>query len=208
MRTLPKKGLYAITDCRNLKTGELLNKTEIILDSGAVMLQYRNKTTDKILKYKQSEKLQVLCNKYNVPLIINDDIEMAHSLQVDGVHIGRNDTSCTIARKILGPESIIGVSCYNDIYRAMELQGAGASYLAFGAFFPTTTKKNTINIQPAVLIEAKKKLALPLVAIGGITPENGEELVKAGADFIAAASGIYKAVDQKSVTENYTKLFK
>ena len=207
MIPLPESGLYAITDCQNLDTHSLLEKTEIILMSGAALLQYRNKSADNNLKYDQSKQLQILCKKYHVPFIINDDVELALTLRTDGVHLGRDDTDYITAKTILGPGYIIGVSCYNDLNRAIQLEESDISYVAFGAFFPTTTKKNTATAKPDLIKEARQKLSLPLVAIGGITPENGKVLVKAGTDFIASASGIYGAIDLKTMTEKYIDLF-
>lgn len=207
MITLPEKGLYAITDCEHLDTDILIRKSEEILDAGAVMLQYRNKSDDYELKQIQAELLQKLCDKYHVPFIINDDIELARKLGADGVHLGVDDTGCKKARIILGPDSIIGISCYNDLDRAIIIKNAGASYIAFGAFFPSQTKVNTVKADLKLIKIAKEKLNLPIVAIGGITTENGNSLIQAGADFLAVISGIYNPENTASITRDYVKLF-
>lgn len=207
MVTLPGKGLYAITDNLNLTTGELIDKTEQILGNGAVMLQYRNKDRDPAIRQSQAASLQKLCRRFNVPFIVNDDIELARTINADGVHLGRDDTSCRKARIMLGPASIIGISCYNDLERALVMEHSGASYVAFGAFFPTRTKTDTVKADPELLQTAKQKLTLPIVAIGGITPENGNALIDAGADFLAVVGGLYAAADAAVATRNYVRLF-
>lgn len=207
MSVLPGKGLYAITDCENLDTDTLVDKTMKILDAGAAMLQYRNKSDNQELKQEQARLLHGLCNKYHVPFIINDDLELARKLDADGVHLGINDMNCKKARILLGPDRIIGISCYNDLDRAILMQDAGASYIAFGSFFPTQTRANTVKAELKVIKTAKQKLKLPLVAIGGITPANGKILLDAGADFLAVVSGIYNSKDTISTTRDYIKLF-
>ena len=208
MVTLPTKGLYAITDCEHLNTEDLITKTEGILQSGAVLLQYRNKSNNTGLKHEQAKLLQELSKKYHVPFIINDDVELARKIHADGVHLGRDDTTCKNARNLLGPDRIVGVSCYNDLERAVNMQENGASYIAFGAFFPTQTKNNTVKSDPVLLIEAKKILSVPIVAIGGITPENGKVLIDSGADFLAVINGIYSPPDPSEAARVYTNLFK
>lgn len=207
MKLLPAKGLYAITDCENLTTELLINKTKQILRSGAAMLQYRNKYDDFAVRESQARELKILCGKYNVPFIINDDIELASAINADGVHLGKDDRSCEQARALFGQQMIIGISCYNDLNRAMAAENTGASYIAFGAFFPTNTKNNTVRAGPELIQEAKQRLKLPVVAIGGITPENGKLLIDAGADFLAVAGGIYGPADPAQIMQSYITLF-
>jgi thiamine-phosphate pyrophosphorylase len=207
MMTLPDYGLYVITDCENLTHDELIKKTESILQSGAAMLQYRNKKDKLSTKEIQAIKLQQLCRDYSVPFIINDDIRLAQKINADGVHLGRDDKNCKVSRKILGPDYIIGITCYNEIGLALEAVISGANYVAFGAFFPTTSKSATSVATTALLRQAKQQLQLPIVAIGGITPENGKELIHAGADFFAVISGVYEAADPAIATRAYLKLF-
>lgn len=204
---LPDHGLYAITDCHNLTTGELLKKTELILKSGAKILQYRNKNGNTLDRESLAVQLQLLCHDYSIPFIINDDVKLANKIKADGVHLGRDDQSCKSARNILGPEYIIGISCYNNIKLAHEAEQSGANYIAFGAFFPTTSKPDTSVATTALLSHARQRLNLPVVAIGGITPENGKELVQAGADFLAVISGIYESADPALATRAYLNLF-
>ena len=176
-------GLYAITDCENITTDDLLVKTTQILDTGITLLQYRNKTKDKQQKKILAEKLQLLCTEYQTPFIVNDDIALAKEINADGVHLGKDDTDIDIARQQLG-NKIIGISCYNDYDRAFTAKQNGADYIAFGAFFSSPTKPNAVKAGVNLITTAKKELALPVVAIGGITPENGETLVDAGVDFL------------------------
>lgn len=206
-KPLPAKGLYAITNCMNLTTGQLLKKTAQILQAGAVMLQYRNKDADPPLRLHQASRLQKLCDQYGIPFIINDDPELARALRADGVHLGREDTECRNARIMLDPESIIGVSCYNEIERALAAEKSGASYIAFGAFFRSNTKPDAVKAIPELIKKAKQTINLPVVAIGGITPENGGGLVNAGADFLAVSSGLYANADTYNITKKYLALF-
>lgn len=204
---LPDHGLYVITDCRNLTTDELITKTALILQSGISMLQYRNKTANLPVREYQALQLQQLCHNYSVPFIVNDDIKLAQKINADGVHLGRDDQACDNARKILGPDYIIGISCYNKIKLALAAETSGANYIAFGAFFPTTSKSVTSIATTALLTQAKQQLNLPVVAIGGITPEKGKKLVQAGADFLAVISSIYEAPDPVMATRAYLNLF-
>jgi len=204
---LPDHGLYAITDCRNICTDALIAKTALILQAGAAMLQYRNKTDNSSVREVQAVQLQQLCHKYSVPFIINDDINLVLKINADGVHLGRDDSACETARKILGADHIIGISCYNNIKLALAAETEGANYVAFGAFYPTTSKSSTSVATTALLNQAKQQLKLPVVAIGGITPENGKKLVHAGADFLAVISGIYEVPDPAKATQEYLNLF-
>jgi len=206
-RALPQRGLYAITDCRNLTTAQLLTRTEQILRAGAAMLQYRNKDADAAVKLSQAGLLQKLCAQYGIPFIINDEPELARMLEADGVHLGREDMACREARKILGPDSIIGISCYNELERAKTAATEGASYVALGAFFHTRTKPDVIRAEPELIGRAKQILRQPVVAIGGITPDNGKALLEAGADFLAVCSGLYLPADTCKAARNYMALF-
>lgn len=204
---LPSGGLYAITDCRYLTTEKLVSKTEQILRGGAVMLQYRHKNADIELKLTQAGMLQKLCARYGIPFIINDEPELAHMLQADGVHLGRDDVDCNKAREILGPDCFIGISCYNEIERTKTAATEGASYVTLGAFFHTQTKSNVVKAKPELINRVKQILTLPVVAIGGITPDNGKALVEAGADFLAVCSGLYVPVDTSQAVRDYLSLF-
>jgi thiamine-phosphate pyrophosphorylase len=200
-------GIYAITDCKNLMVDELLEKTEKILSVGVSLFQYRNKDGDQNKKRKLAQKLQSLCYKYKTPFIVNDDLELAKQISADGVHLGQHDKEINTARKVLGPK-IIGVSCYNDFNRATIAEQCGADYVAFGSFFPSITKPDAARATIELLLKSKSRLSIPVVAIGGITPENGKELINANVDYLAIISGLYSATDPVNATIAYNNLFK
>ena len=205
---LELKGLYAITDTEQLSSEKMLHKTEEILRAGAKLLQYRNKQADQDTRLTEARQLAVLCKQFTVPLIINDDVALAMKVGADGVHLGKSDSSIADTRDRLGNKAIIGVSCYNDMERANDAVIAGAYYLAFGAFFPSPTKPKAVQATPEIIQKAKKQFDLPIVAIGGITPENGQSLIEAGADMLAVISGLYASETPFNATTKYIDLFK
>jgi len=194
-------GLYAITDTDNLGSEMMLTKTEEILRAGAMLLQYRNKQAD------QNTRLMEAGQLFTVPLIINDDITLAMKVDADGVHLGKADLPIAAARECLGNNAMIGVSCYNDLDLASEAVVAGADYLAFGAFFPSPSKPDAVYAKPEIIQKAKQQFDLPIVAIGGITPENGQSLIDAGADMLAVISGLYASETPFNTTTKYVNLF-
>jgi len=204
---LELKGLYAITDTEQLSSEKMLHKTEEILRAGAKLLQYRNKQADQDTQLTEARQLAVLCKQFTVPLIINDDVALAMKVGADGVHLGKSDSSIADTRDRLGNKAIIGVSCYNDMERANDAVIAGADYLAFGAFFPSPTKPKAVQATPEIIQKAKKQFDLPIVAIGGITPENGQSLIDAGADMLAVISGLYASETPFDTTKIYLNLF-
>lgn len=201
------KGLYAITDCENLTFDSLLDKTRQILEGGIGALQYRDKSAGSQLRKERAMALQAICKQHRVPFLINDDIQLALDIEADGVHIGKYDAGLQEARQLVGQDFIIGVSCYNDIKQAETAQAMGADYIAFGAFYPTTTKQQTVPAKPALLSQGKDVLHIPLVAIGGITPDNGGTLVEAGADMLAVISSIYSSAEPTQTILQFNKLF-
>jgi thiamine-phosphate pyrophosphorylase len=142
-----------------------------------------------------------------VPFIVNDDPVLAADVGADGVHLGADDPSPELARRVLGDRAIIGISCYNDVERAVRLASGAADYVAFGAFFPTTSKMPRAHATPETLRAARPRLSVPVVAIGGITPENGAALVEAGADLLAVISGLYHVADPLSQVRRFQQLF-
>ena len=203
---LKTKGIYAITDCINTSEEELLIKTEDILNTGIALLQYRNKEVNYTQKKEIAIKLQRLCKKYNTPFIINDDISLAEEISADGIHLGKDDLDLISARKRL-PNKIIGISCYASIEKALIAEKETANYIAFGAFFPSITKPDAVKAEIELIKIAKTKLSVPIVAIGGITPENGKQLINAGVDYLAVISGLYSVSDTIAATESYNNLF-
>lgn len=202
------KGLYAITDTANLSSEIMFTRTEEILRAGAKLLQYRNKQVDKDMRIAEAEQLLDLCRQYSVPLIINDDVALAVQTGADGVHLGKTDSSIADARERLGDKAMIGCSCYNDLDRAQQAAKSGADYIAFGAFFPSPTKPEAAHATTDIIQTAKQKFKLPVVAIGGITPENGQSLIVAGADMLAVISGLYASNDPFNTTRQYINMFK
>lgn len=204
--SLPRCGLYAITDTENLDARQLLEITEKILKAGVPVLQFRAKTLDRETLHFLGNALVALCQRFGVPLIINDDPALARALGASGVHLGRDDADVSRTRETY-PDLLIGVSCYNDIERAILAQKSGADYVAFGAFFPSPTKPGAKTADISLLVNARKRIRLPMVAIGGITPENGGALLSAGADFLAVISGIYAHSEPCARVKNYLSLF-
>ncbi len=204
---IPKTGgVYAITDCEYLTTYELLNKTESILRVGVALFQYRNKTEDKKNKKELAVMLQALCEQYKTPFIVNDDLKLAKEIAADGIHLGQHDTNIDTARRVLG-DKIIGVSCYDDFNRAIFAEKSGADYIAFGSFFPSITKPDAAKANIDLIIKSKEKFNIPVVAIGGITQENGKKLINAKVDYLAVINGIYSSEDAATSILAYNNLF-
>jgi thiamine-phosphate pyrophosphorylase len=200
------RGLYAITDERLSPPGRLLSDVEAALRGGARLIQHRAKS--RVPSHEEEARaLLALCHRYGVPLIINDDVALARRIGADGVHLGREDGSLAEARAALGAEAIVGISCYNQLERALEASAAGASYVAFGRFFPSRTKPEAEPAEPALLRKARARISLPLVAIGGITPENAHLLLAAGADVLAVIHGVFGQPDPEVAAQRYAALF-
>ena len=200
------RGLYAITDCDNLSTQELLSVTEEILMAGVAALQYREKSGDHDKRKYEADRLRKLCGKHDCLFIINDDVQLAKQTGSDGIHLGSEDCDCKTARDELGPGAIICVSCYDSLEAAQDAVAEGADYVAFGSFYPTVSKQKTALAEPEIIIRAKERIAVPIVAIGGITPANCRVLVECGADMLAAISSIYQAEDPYSTVKEFNRL--
>ena len=201
------KGLYTITDPELIPTDELLSSVEQAIAGGATLVQYRNKQASPDIQYREAASLATLCKYHGVIFIVNDNVALAAEVAADGVHLGRDDPDIGAARQDLGRDAIIGVSCYNDISRARNAARAGANYLAFGRFFPSQTKPQAAPVTMELLRRARQEFSLPLAAIGGITPENGAQLVAAGADMLAVIHGVFGQPDPTSAARRYTELF-
>ncbi len=199
-------GLYAITPERP-DTAYLLDQVRAALAGGARVVQYRSKSRDVALLHEQASELLALCHESGVPLIINDNLRLADLTGADGVHLGREDGSPRQARMVLGPEKLIGVSCYNNLELAQEAEREGADYVAFGSFFPSLTKPGAVAAPLELLRQAKAILHVPIVAIGGITTSNAPALIEAGATAVAVISGLFDASDIKQAAQQYSQLF-
>ncbi|MBD3683298.1 thiamine phosphate synthase [Stenotrophomonas sp. Br8] len=199
------RGVYLITPDEP-DTARLLARTAPLLAAGATWLQYRNKTASDALRREQATALQALCAAHGVPLIVNDDPALAQAIGAAGVHLGGTDGDIGAARSLLGPDAIIGASCYDQLANAERAVAEGASYVAFGAFFPTTTKV-TSNRAHVDLLRQSAALGVPRVAIGGLSPDNVGPIIDAGADLLAVVSGIYAAQDPVATQRAYLARF-
>jgi len=200
------RGLYAITpDCAD--TPDLLRRARLALAGGASVLQYRNKAANPSLRLEQALALRGLTRQFSVPLIINDDVQLALVTDADGVHLGASDAAPESARAVLGAQKIIGVSCYNRPSLARAAIQAGADYAAFGAFYSSTVKPDAAVADLEMLRHARAELSAPLVAIGGITEQNGAELIRAGADALAVISALFDAADIEAAARGFSRLF-
>ena len=198
-------GLYAITPDET-DTAELLRKVRLALLGGARVVQYRNKIADGALRLKQAVALRELTRKFAVPLIINDDAALAQQVDAEGVHLGGADGGVADARALLGSGKLIGVSCYNRLELAHEAVRQGADYVAFGSFFSSTVKPDAVAATPDLLRPARRELAVPLVAIGGIDAQNGAQLLEAGANALAVISAVFAAPDIEHAARQFSTL--
>jgi len=201
-RDFLKPGLYALTPA-DWSPARLLPAAKAVLDGGVRVLQYRAKPRP---DPDVARELLKLCVQAGAALIINDDIELAAIVNAHGIHLGRDDGDPRRARELLGDEAIIGVSCYDDLDRARELATAGPDYLAFGSLFASPTKPDAVNCPPDVLTAARE-LGLPVTAIGGITLDNAQIAVDAGADLLAVITDLFEAEDIEQRARQFQELF-
>jgi len=192
------RGLYAITPDG---ADELEGKVGRALEGGIALLQYRSKQRNR----SQAAAIVRLAHEFGVPVIINDDVELALELAADGAHLGREDGDVRAARQRLG-KRILGASCYNDAGLARTAVQAGADYVAFGSVFASPTKPQAVRA-PVQLFRDAKALGVPLAAIGGVTLANAPELIAAGADLLAVISDLFDAPDIRQRARDYGKLF-
>jgi len=201
-----KRGLYLVTPDWD-DTARLLAVTEQALGAGLALLQYRHKTAGPAQRFDQSAALLALCRRYGCPLVINDFIELCIEIDADGVHVGGTDVSVAGVRALLGPDKIVGASCYGDLALARRAEEEGASYVAFGGFYPSRVKKYAVTTKPSIVAEARAAIALPNVVIGGMTPENAAPLAALGADMVAAISSVYLDADPAAQVRRFQALF-
>ena len=199
-------GLYAVTPDLD-DTTELLRRVGQALPGGVQLLQDRNKPAAAALRREQAGALLALCRAQGVPLVINDDLQLALEIGADGAHLGREDGDLAAARAALGPGKLLGISCYDDIGRAREAKRVGADYVAFGSFFASPTKPAAVRAPLTLLGAAKAGLGLPVCAIGGITLQNAPQLIAAGADLLAVITDLFEAPDIRARAAAYTSLF-
>lgn len=204
------QGLYLVTPNWD-DTARLLDLSEQALAAasgdGIAMLQYRHKEAGPALREEQAGALLALCRRYAVPFIVNDHIALCEHIGADGVHVGGTDADVAQVRSRLGPDKIVGASCYGDLQLALEAQAAGASYVAFGGFYPSRVKKYAVTTKLDILDQARAAVTVPTVVIGGMTPENAAPLVARGAQMVAAISSVYQAASVAAAVRGFQALF-
>lgn len=206
MRRQLLRGLYAITP-DGLGEADLIARVESALRGGAGILQYRDKTNPVSRQADVARELRALCRTFGALLIINDDVALALSADADGVHLGGDDGDLAAARRQLGPDKILGASCYADFDRARAAAAAGADYVAFGAVFASPTKPHAVRADLSLFGRCRRELKLPACAIGGITRDNAPPVVNAGADMLAVISDLFEARDIEARARTYLPLF-
>ena len=198
-------GLYVITDDK-LNGSAVLEHVQLAIEGGAQLVQYRDKTSQAVIKEMTARSLLELCREHGVPLLINDDVELAMNINADGVHLGQTDTQLIEARRLLGADAIIGVTCHASLELAKQAEKNTANYIAFGRFFASKTKPDAPAAEIDLLTAAKQQLSIPLCAIGGITIENAPILLGKGADMLAVIHGVFGQEDIKAAANEYAKL--
>ncbi len=206
MRRPELSGLYAITPdwC---DTERLVEATRAILSGGCRLVQYRHKAASADLRLAQAHALRDLTRARGARLIVNDDVELALQVDADGVHLGMEDGDLVEARGRLGQDRLLGASCYQSLAAARAAVAAGADYVAFGSFFASPTKPRAGRSDPSLLAAARRELAVPVAAIGGITLDNAALLIEAGADLLAVISALYDAADPQRAAEGFERMF-
>ncbi len=200
------KGLYLVTPDWD-DTDRLLEVTEQALLGGASLVQYRHKTAEAAQRMAQASALLALCRHHTVPLVINDYVELCIALDADGVHVGGTDASVAAVRALLGADKIVGASCYGDLQLAHAAREQGASYVAFGGFYPSRVKKYPVTTASDIIAQSRAAIDLPIVVIGGMTAENSLPLVQQGADMVAAISSVFSAPDPRLAARQIAMLF-
>lgn len=200
------KGLYAIADAQAIGSN-IVDRVTDAIKGGAAVVQYRNKNGEPAERERDAIALLALCEKHHVPFIINDDVALAQHVGADGVHLGKDDMIVRKAREALGDSALIGVSCYDSFQNAQRAQQSGADYVAFGRFYPSVSKPEAIPAEIELLHSARPHIHIPIVAIGGITPDNGRSLIQAGADMLAVIDGVFGQDDVEMAAQHYSRLF-
>lgn len=202
------KGLYIVTPDWD-DTAKMVEVTEKALKGGAEIVQYRHKTAGPELRLEQAKALQAVCKKYKKPFIINDYVDLCLELDADGIHVGGMDAPVKKVRAAVGPDKIVGASCYGDLNLARTATRDGATYVAFGGFYPSRVKKYPVTTPLDIVAEWKKEQPdMPVCVIGGMDVENGAPLVTKGAEMVAVVSGVYFQDDPEAAAREFVKLFK
>ena len=200
------RGLYAITpDAADRQ--RWLRDVAAALAGGCRVLQYRDKLSDAAERVHRAQALRTLTRQAGAALLINDDLALAMLVDADGVHLGRDDGSLVAARAILGPDRLLGASCYADLGAARRAAAAGVDYVAFGAIYPSVTKPAAVPATVDLLAQAKTALDVPVCAIGGITLANAPPLLAAGVDLLAVITDLFSAPDIAGRAAAFQRLF-
>lgn len=205
MKAQPDYSIYLVTDDGCLQGRALIDCVREALEGGVTLVQYRAKTASSAEMYAEALQLKALCDSFNVPLIINDRLDIAMAVGAAGVHLGQDDLPCAAARRILGEDYLIGVSAHNPAEAKAALQ-SGADYLGCGAVFGTATKADVKKLGTEGLAAICKAKGLPVVGIGGVTADNYREVRAAGADGAAIVSGILAQPDIRATVEAIAKV--
>ncbi|RKT63003.1 thiamine-phosphate diphosphorylase [Azonexus fungiphilus] len=200
------RGLYAVTPER-ADGGALLADVEAALAGGCRVVQLRDKLSPMAERLARARALRAATLRHGALLLINDDLALCRLVDADGVHLGRDDGDLAQARRLLGPEKILGASCYADLARAQAAEQAGADYVAFGAAFPSPTKPEAANATVDLFFRAKTALTVKVCAIGGITAANAPTLLAAGVDLLAVITDLFSAPDIAARAAAYQRLF-
>lgn len=201
------RGLYAITAPELTPGEQLVPACEAALAGGAVMLQYRDKQATESERLSRARSLRALCARYGARLIINDDARLARAVNAHGVHLGQQDDDPDEARALLGPDTILGMSCHGDPELARAAARRGLDYVALGRFFPSRTKPEAPPASLTTLRALRDELGLPIVAIGGVNPDNAPELIRAGADLVAVIHDLFSAPDIEARARQFRACF-
>jgi thiamine-phosphate pyrophosphorylase len=204
--TMTMKGLYLVTPDWD-DTEHLLEATRRALEGGAALVQYRHKHASPALRYEQASALLRLCRAHGRSLVVNDHVALCMEIDADGVHVGADDAPLGAVRAALGPDKIVGASCYGDFGLAQAAASVGASYVAFGGFYPSRVKQYAVSTPLSIVELGKERLAVPVVVIGGMTVQNARPLVEAGADMVGVISGVYAAADVMGAARGFAALF-
>ncbi|MBV8660480.1 MAG: thiamine phosphate synthase [Burkholderiales bacterium] len=206
MKQVLPRGLYAITPDWT-DTDRLLAAVGAAIEGGAAVLQYRNKVVSAAMRQEQAMALLQLCRAHRVPLIINDHLALALAIDADGAHLGGDDGDLIAARRALGPDKLLGASCYNRLALATAALAAGADHVGFGAAYASSTKPGAVHAPMSLYAEACSTLPCPVVAIGGIHAGNGRSLVDAGVHNLAVIGGVFEMPDVTGSARALSQLF-
>jgi len=200
-------GLYAITDTGLIDTRQLANAVSAAINGGARLIQFRDKGPSSPQRTRLAASVQAVCSRRDVPLIINDDIDLCEQIGAAGVHLGTDDCNLASARERLGAAALIGISCYNRLDLAEKAEQQGADYIAFGSFYSSGIKPDAVRADTELLQRAQRCLSIPIIAIGGITRTNARPLIDAGADMVAVISDVFGSDDIRAAAFEFSCMF-